>query len=219
MAFSSIDRNLRWLAVVLLVVPTLASSPRSTGAASSRMVQVPAKKPEPPSSGPQATAAKILEFDLPADWTREADDPKRITGFRIRYLEGRRQDLLRVVDISREQVVVKGDTGRITLDLTGAAKPADVVVRMQSLTRGQAGPWSESVAVVPTTAGGPARAAKGAGARAARLVTVGEIEGSPKLRAVWEKCVPAAKRDEGTCGLSPCRRLGSGSCSVPRLRN
>jgi hypothetical protein len=200
-----IHRNLRQLLTLLVVVASLAFPAGLAAAATSQVAQVPAPKPQPPPSGPQAPAATAVQFDLPPDWTRDANDAKRITGFRIGYFDGRRQRLLHAVEIAREEVMVNGGTGRIRLDLSGIADPADVIIRMQSLARGQASPWSESIAVVP---GAPGRGATGARARATRRVTANEVERSPRLQAAWEKCVPAgARRDEVLAAFSRVEEL------------
>ena len=204
--YPSSDRIARGVALALLVMAAI-SSLRGSLQASSSPPTAQEPSPERQTTAPRSPArgAAVLEFDLPADyWTREADGGYKITGFRLGYFEGRRQTVVRIVEIAREKVTVSGGTGRINLDPSAIAQAPDVVIRLQTLVRGQASPWSESLSVGSQPNAGVAsrpnagRHNVGASARVPRLrhVTIGDIERSARLRSAWEKCLPPGAKPE-----------------------
>jgi hypothetical protein len=163
--------------------------------------QAPKPRAAPAASVP-VSGSSVLEFDLPDDFGRRlADGTYAVTGFRIGYFALRRSTVLKRVDVPRERVEVNDRTGRISVDFTDLPADANqVVIRLQTLSGGEASTWSESSAPMRLGRASPARGraspapgrgAAGAAPRRLQALALADVERHPRVVDALKQTLPS----------------------------
>jgi hypothetical protein len=91
----------------------------------------------------------VLEFDVPAEFTTmPAGSASAVTGFRVGIFQADSTSPLSTMDFARDAITVQGGTARVTLAPERIPEGIENgFLRVQTLSRGQAGPWSDPVAL------------------------------------------------------------------------
>jgi len=180
-------------------------------------LQAPRVAPPAPSA---ALAPVVLEFDLPDDfWRRDDDGTYAVTGFRIGYFAIRPSTVLAIVEVPRERVEVKDRTGRISIDLARLPTDANqVVVRLQTVTRDEASPWSEASAPIRAAGGAPAPGPRVAVApRGPRTLALADVERHPRVVDALKRTLPPGTAIETV--VRPFRRIEDLALAVVLCRD
>jgi hypothetical protein len=161
----------------------------------SARANAPQQAPRVALPAPSAAVAPIvLEFELPDDFSRRDDDGAfAVTGFRIGYFAVRPSTVLAIVDVPRERVEVKDRTGRISLDFTRLPAGANqVIVRLQTVTRDGASPWSEASPPLRSAGGAPAPGPGVAGGpRRPRTLALADVQRHPRIVDALKQTLPS----------------------------
>lgn len=186
---------------------TGAPSAPSTGSAS---VQNAAEPREP----------IVLEFDVPEEFrTQPAGSANAVTGFRVGFFQANSSTAVRTMDVARDALTVQGRTARVTLPPESIPESIDNgTIRVQTLSGGEAGAWSNPVwlagSAASQTQSAPQRPTRPRQTRAARterprepaararrgILAPGDIEKYVALSEALHKLLPADANIETEVG-------------------
>jgi hypothetical protein len=132
---------------------------------------------------PLPDAPLFLEFDLPDEFSdRTAAGEDVVTGIRVGYFRPGDTEPFSTVTISRDEVVVNGETGRVPVDRERAMGGA--LVRLQTVTRAASSSWSDAPSFSSGAAGvGSSSAARSAPPSAAAAGTPVRAVGGTNRRS------------------------------------
>lgn len=145
-----------------------------------------------------ARASQSLEFDVPAQfWDKTADGEFVVTGFRLGFFRDASAEPIATRDVGRDAVVVDGRTARVVLNPPPLGQEAGPIsIRIQTLTRQGASPWSASAAL-PATSGAPPGPASKSARPGRSSLSISDVEPYPRLADALRKLVPSpAKVDQ-----------------------
>ena len=199
-----------WLASLFVLAATISACGQTPGAANAQRSAAATAASQPPSTQGLRRAPIVLEFDVPAEFTTApAGSPTAVTGFRVGIFQADSTSPLSTMDFARDAMTVRGGTARVTLPPERVPEGIEnAVLRVQTLSRGQASPWSDPVVLggaaarrarqVPQRPPRPAQPGvavinpRGAppGQRR-RGVTLADIENHAALSAALRKVLPA----------------------------
>jgi hypothetical protein len=199
-----------WLASLFVIVAAVGACGQTPSTTSAPRGAVAAPASQPASTQGLRRAPIVLEFDVPAEFTTvPAGSASAVTGFRVGIFQADGASPLSTMDFAREALTVRGGTARVTLAPERVPEGIEnAVLRVQTLSRGQAGAWSDPVAL----GGAVARQARQAPQRPPRSpqprvavinppgaapgqrrrgVTPADIENYAALSAALRKVLPA----------------------------
>src|SRR5918993_1416515 len=139
-----------WLAALFVLAATISAcgqTPGGTANAQRNAAATPASQPAS-TQGPRR-APIVLEFDVPPEFsTVPVGSASAVTGFRVGIFQADSASPLSTMDFARDAMTVRGGTARVTLPPDRVPEGIEnAVLRVQTLSRGQTGPWSDPVAL------------------------------------------------------------------------